>query len=119
LSKSGKLTPSEWAEIHLHTIRGVEILLPLKFLESGFSLVRNHHERYDGTGYPDGLSSDSIPFLARILAVADAFDAMTSKRPYRRPLTFNEAVKEIKLNSGTQFDPDIVETFAQITDSIR
>lgn len=119
LSKPDKLTPSEWAEIHLHPIRGVEIVTPLKFLEAGLSLIRNHHERYDGSGYPDGLSKDSIPLLARILAVADAFDAMTSLRPYRKPYSFDKAISEIKSNTGTQFDPAIVKVFFEIIDHIQ
>lgn len=114
LSKKTELTPTEWAEIHLHTIRGVEMILPLKFLEPGISLIRNHHERYDGKGYPDGLKGDGIPLLARVLSIADSFDAMTSMRPYREPLSFVRAVDEIRYNSGTQFDPGIVKTFIQL-----
>lgn len=119
LAKPAKLTPSEWAEIHLHPIRGVEIVMPLKFLEPGLSLIRNHHERYDGSGYPDGLSRESIPILARILAVADAFDAMTCVRPYRKPLSFEKAVAEIKTNAGTQFDPAVTKAFMEIIDRVR
>lgn len=119
LSKKDRLAPSEWAQIHLHPVRGVEIVRPLKFLESGLSLIKHHHERYDGSGYPDGLSEDSIPILARILSVADAFDAMTSTRPYRRPFAFQRAIDEIKSNSGTQFDPEVVASFLDIIGKIR
>lgn len=119
LSKPEKLTPSEWAEIHMHPIRGVEIVMPLRFLEGGLALIRNHHERFDGHGYPDGLARNSIPLLARILAVADAFDAMTSERPYRRPLKLEKAIDEIKTASGTQFDPAVTKAFLQIVGRIR
>jgi HD-GYP domain-containing protein (c-di-GMP phosphodiesterase class II) len=119
LSKTERLTPSDWAEIHLHPIRGVEIVMPLRFLESGFSLIRHHHERYDGRGYPDGLKKESIPLLARIITIADAFDAMTSKRPYREPLTFEHAMEEIVKCSGTQFDPALVNVFVEIIDKIK
>lgn len=119
LTKTERLTPSDWAEIHLHTIRGVEIIMPLKFLGPGISLIRNHHEKYDGNGYPDGLSGDSIPLLARVVTVADAFDAMTSKRPYRKPLSCKGAVGELRANSGTQFDPEIVEVFTDLMNKER
>jgi len=119
LSKADRLTPTEWAEIHLHPIRGVEIVMPLKFLDMGLSLIRNHHERYDGRGYPDGLRGDTIPVLARILSVADAFDAMTSARPYRDSFSFEKAVSEIKTNSGTQFDPAVTKAFVKIIDRIK
>jgi HD-GYP domain-containing protein (c-di-GMP phosphodiesterase class II) len=111
LSKPERLSPSEWAEIHLHPVRGVEIVSPLKFLDSGLALIRNHHEKYDGSGYPDGISGESIPILARILTVADSFDAMTSNRPYRAPLSTEAAMSEIKAGAGTQFDPVIAKVF--------
>ncbi|NQT07333.1 MAG: HD domain-containing protein [Candidatus Omnitrophica bacterium] len=118
LLKPGRLTPSEWAQMHMHPIRGAEIVLPLKFLEPGISLIRNHHERYDGKGYPDGLGKTSIPLLARILSVSDAFDAMTSIRPYRKPLTHKRAIDEINENSGSQFDPAVTKSFLEIIDKI-
>ena len=109
LSKTEKLTPSDWAEIHLHTIRGVEIVMPLKFLEPGISLIRNHHEKYDGGGYPDGLRGDSIPLLARVVTVADAFDAMTSDRPYRAGMPLEKVVGIFREGRGTQWAADVVD----------
>jgi len=114
LSKPDRLSPSEWAEIHLHPIRGVEIVSPLKFLDSGLALIRNHHEKYDGSGYPDGIAGESIPILARVLTVADSFDAMTSKRPYRAPLSTEAAMAEIRANAGTQFDPVLAGVFVDV-----
>ncbi|MFH1239541.1 MAG: HD domain-containing phosphohydrolase, partial [bacterium] len=108
------LSITEKAQIELHPIIGVRILAPLKFLEYGVAIIRSHHERYDGNGYPDGLRGQSIPMVARILSVADAFDAMTSDRPYRRKMELPMAIKEIELNSGTQFDPVVVEAFLKL-----
>ena len=112
LNKPGLLTPTERAMIELHPVKGAEMLEPLEFLKPAIPIVRHHHERYDGTGYPDGLSRDKIPVMARILACADSFDAMTSDRPYRRrKLTAEEALAEIKNNAGSQFDPHIANSF--------
>lgn len=115
LNKPGRLNPAERAMIELHPVKGVEILEPLEFLKSALPAVRHHHERYDGTGYPDGLDKEKIPLMARILACADAFDAMTSDRPYRRmKFTTEEAITEIKNNSGSQFDPHIASLFIKL-----
>ncbi len=112
LNKPGRLTPAERAIIELHPVKSVEMLEPLEFLRPSIPAVRYHHERYDGTGYPDGLGRNKIPLMARILACADAFDAMTSDRPYRiRKLTVQEALNEVKNNCGSQFDPDIAHIF--------
>jgi putative two-component system response regulator len=115
LNKPGKLNEKEWEQMKLHTVKGAQILAPLNFLDGIIDIVRQHHERYDGKGYPDGRKAEQIYLGSRIIAVADAFDAMTSKRPYRkRPLNRKEAVKELKKNSGTQFDPKIVEIFLKV-----
>lgn len=115
LNKPGRLTSAEMAEIKIHPIRGAEMLEPLQFLRPAIPLVRHHHERYDGKGYPDGLEKDNIPLMARIMACADAFDAMTSDRPYRkRRLSIKEALLEIKDNMGAQFDPKIAKVFIKI-----
>lgn len=109
LLKNGRLTPAEREIILSHSQVGYDILNNLRFYKSGAKLVRYHHEMYDGNGYPQGLRFDSIPIGARILAVADAFDAMTSNRPYRKAMTRQEAINELDRCSGTQFDPHIVK----------
>jgi Response regulator containing a CheY-like receiver domain and an HD-GYP domain len=111
LSKNGKLTPEEYEEIKKHSIIGATILHPIKELSDVAKEVRHHQECYDGSGYPDGLAGNNIPLVARIIGVADAFDAMTTNRPYRKKKTSEEAVRELKAKSGTQFDPIIVSAF--------
>jgi len=111
LNKHGKLTPEEYEEIKKHSIIGATILYPIKELGDVVKEVRHHQECYDGSGYPDGLKGNDIPFIARIIAVADAFDAMTSNRPYRKKKEFESAIQEIKRCSGTQFDPIVVSAF--------
>jgi len=115
LNKPGKLTPTEQAIIEVHPVRGAEMLEPLQFLRPAIPMVKHHHERYDGKGYPDGLDKERIPLMARIMACADAFDAMTSDRPYRKcRMTIKEALLEIKENIGTQFDPKVARAFIRI-----
>ncbi|MCG2705471.1 MAG: HD domain-containing protein [Candidatus Omnitrophica bacterium] len=114
LQKPGPLTPLEMAEVETHPVKGVEMVRSVKFLEKCFSVIRHHHERYDGKGYPDRLKGKEIPVLSRILAVADAFDAMTSKRPYRKGLKIDEAMVEIEKNLGKQFDSNIGSAFLGI-----
>lgn len=114
LRKPGPLTESEKAVIRLHPLKGVNMLTPLKFLKSGLPLIRHHHERFDGDGYPQRLKGADIPIIARIFACADAFDAMTSDRPYRTKLTFSQAIKELEENAGGQFDPCLVKKFIAI-----
>jgi len=119
LSKPASLTPAEWEQIKLHPNTAVEILEPLTFLEDVTKLVKQHHEHYDGTGYPEGRSGDDILLGARIIHLADAYDAMRSARSYRKvPLTKSEAVAEIQKNSGKQFDPKVVEAFLRVVDKI-
>ena len=103
--------------IKKHPTYGNAILGPLKFLGEVSELVKYHHERWDGKGYPDGLGGSDIPVLARIIAVADSYDAMTSNRPYRLARENKEAIDELMRCSGTQFDKDIVDTFRKIYSS--
>ncbi|MDP4093586.1 MAG: HD domain-containing protein [Bacillota bacterium] len=111
LLKPGKLTDQEFEEIKHHTVYGQEILEHIKYLGDIIPAVRHHHERYDGKGYPDGLKGDVTDLNARIISVADAYDAMTSDRPYRKGLSCSIALEEIRSNSGKQFDPLVVKAF--------
>lgn len=111
LSKPGKLTPEEWEDIKSHTIKGAEILRPLEIMDGIVDLVKQHHERPNGGGYPEGLKQDDILLGARIMAVADSFDAMTSDRPYRHAMSREQAINEIKRCSGVMYDPEVVEAF--------
>jgi len=114
LSKPGPLTDEEWAIMRTHPLLGAQILSPVKFLRPALPIVEAHHEKWDGTGYPRGLKYDQIPLGARIFALVDAFDAMTSDRPYRRALSFEQAVSQIARSAGTQFDPDVVSSFVEL-----
>ena len=114
LRKPGKLTPREWAEMKLHPEIGHRILSGILFLENSLPIVLAHQERYDGSGYPRGLKGEKIPLGARIFAVVDMLDAMTSDRPYRKALTYRDAREEIIRNAGIQFDPMVVEAFLTI-----
>jgi len=111
LNKHTSLSPEEFEEIKKHSIIGATILNPIKELSDVAIEVRHHQECFDGSGYPDGVKGDDIPFIARIIAVADTFDAMTTNRPYKKKKTVEEAVLELKNCSGTQFDPVIVSAF--------
>jgi HD-GYP domain-containing protein (c-di-GMP phosphodiesterase class II) len=114
LLKPGRLTESEEAIMRKHPVKSVEILKPLErvpFFRATLPGVRHHHERIDGGGYPDGIQGDHIPLTARILLIADTFDAMTTTRPYRKGLDFDFAYKELKQFSGRQFDPQLVQIF--------
>ena len=111
LNKAGVLSPEDRKIIEHHPIWSDSIIGPIRFLETVQVLVRHHHERYDGSGYPDKLRGDAIPLGARIIAVADAFDAMTSDRSYRKALPHEVALEEIRKGSGEQFDPNVVEVF--------
>jgi len=119
LSKPSSLTPEEFEEIKRHPTTGAQILEPLAFLGGVVDLVKQHHEHYNGTGYPQGLRGDEILPGARIIHVADAYEAMTSARSYRKiPLSREAAVAEIKKNTGTQFDPKVVESFLKIVNNL-
>ena len=112
LQKPGPLTGSERRVMQTHTVLGEQMLSGVTLLQGGgLEVVRSHHERWDGRGYPDGRAGTEIPMPARVFAVADALDAMTSDRPYRRALGWGEAGREILAESGRQFDPDVVEAF--------
>jgi response regulator RpfG family c-di-GMP phosphodiesterase/signal transduction histidine kinase len=114
LNKPGKLTPEEFTLIKEHPVRGESILSPVVELKEIARVVRAHHERYDGTGYPDRLKGHEIPLGARIMAIADTYDSITSERPYRKAASHRYAVKEIIACSGAQFDPEVVQTFLEI-----
>jgi putative two-component system response regulator len=109
LMKAGPLTAEERSSIETHAAIGDRMLVPLAMLESVRPIVRHHHERWDGTGYPDGLAGEQIPLLARIVAVADSVEAMSGDRPYRRPLNKDAVVAELESGSGRQWDPSLVE----------
>ncbi len=114
LNKPSKLSDDEFAFIKEHTVKGEAILRPVVELQQISKIVRAHHEHYDGTGYPDGLKGLEIPIGARIMGVADAYDSITSERPYRKAASHNFAVKEITRCSGGQFDPEVVQNFLEI-----
>jgi HD-GYP domain-containing protein (c-di-GMP phosphodiesterase class II) len=119
LNKPARLTPDEFEKMKEHTTKGATILELVPDLATVIPIVRNHHERWDGKGYPDGLVGKKIPHLARIVAVADAFDAMTSDRPYRKGMAPDMAFAEVERQSGLQFDPDCAEAFLAIRDQIK
>ncbi len=109
LCKPGPLTDDEWTIMRAHPAIGAQIVEPIRFLQGAVEIVFTHHERWDGAGYPTGLVGEQIPLAARVFAVADSFDAMTSDRPYRSALSFDQALEEIRRGAGTQFDPTVVE----------
>jgi len=114
INKRDQLSAEEWRRIKEHPEVGETILKHIASLEGFLPVVRHHHEHFDGAGYPDGLTKEQIPLGARILAVADAFQAMISERPYRRALTTDEALNELQMSSGTQFDPVVVDVFVSL-----
>jgi ribonuclease P protein subunit RPR2 len=117
LYKPGALTKEERELMARHPTIGADIIRGIAFLQDAAKVVRSHHERWDGTGYPDGLRGEEIPIAARVFAVADVFDALTTDRPYRPALTLEEARRMIVLGSGSQFDPSVVSAFNSIDDS--
>ena len=114
LFKTSKLTDEEYALICRHPVTGWEILRDIDFLGDAKLVVRHHHERWDGDGYPDRLAGEAIPLAARVFAVADTLDALTTDRPYRPAASFSDARAEIGRASGTQFDPSVVEAFGRV-----
>ncbi|MCK9432007.1 MAG: HD domain-containing protein [Candidatus Omnitrophica bacterium] len=114
LTKTTKLTDAEYDIIKKHPVKGAQILRPLQVLRPAIPIIMYHHEKYNGTGYPSQLKGGQIPLGARIMSVADAFEAMVYGRPYRQRMDISSAIKEIKRKSGTQFDPKIVEAFLTV-----
>ncbi len=114
LRKEGRLDEEEFAQIREHPKIGARILLRVTAFREALPYVLYHHERWDGSGYPTGKAGKEIPLEARVLAIADAFDAMTSDRPYRRALTRAEALAEVERCAGTQFDPEIARVFLEV-----
>jgi HD-GYP domain-containing protein (c-di-GMP phosphodiesterase class II) len=113
LRKPGRLDPDELAQMREHPVVGARLLADVPFLQPGMTCALRHHEQYDGRGYPEGLAGEDIPVEARVVAVADTFDAMTSDRPYRKGLAVDTALDEIARCAGTQFDPAIADAFVR------
>lgn len=116
LFKPGRLTTAERRIIEQHPVTGSEIVRDIDFLGAAREVIRHHHERWDGTGYPDKLAGDAIPISARIFAVADTLDALTTNRPYRRASTIAQARVIILQGGGTHFDPSVIEAFKELSD---
>lgn len=114
LRKKGPLTDDEWEELKRHPVTGAEMIKDIPYLKPAIPAVRHHHERWDGKGYPDELSGAQIPLAARIVAVADSLDAMTTNRPYHKALSATHAYEEIVNNAGTQYDPEVVKAFQKL-----
>ncbi|HEX9887166.1 MAG TPA: HD domain-containing phosphohydrolase, partial [Longimicrobiales bacterium] len=119
LNKVGPLEPAEIAEIRLHPGTGRRIVQPLLDDDIVLSIVSWHHERWDGSGYPDGLAGESIPLAARLVALTDSLDAMTSPRAYRPARSWDDAVREIRREAGRQFDPSLMGPFDAVLDEMR
>ena len=117
LTKRGPLTPAEWEVMRTHPDVGAHIVTPIRLLGDSVDVVRFHHERFDGGGYPSGLKGEAIPLSARIFSIVDAFDAMTTDRPYRRAMSAEQAVAEVQRCAGTQFDPEVVEAFTLLAEA--
>jgi HD-GYP domain-containing protein (c-di-GMP phosphodiesterase class II) len=111
LTKPGSLTAEEFTVMKAHPVKGGEIVGEIEELGRVADVIRHHHERVDGTGYPDGLRGEAIPLASRIILIADAFEAMTSDRSYRRGFNREAALRELVTHSGTQFDADLVRAF--------
>jgi HD-GYP domain-containing protein (c-di-GMP phosphodiesterase class II) len=111
LNKPGPLSPEEWVLMKQHTIMGDQLLSTIEFPWDVRPMVRGHHERWDGTGYPDGLAGETIPLTARILCIADVFDALTTRRPYRAPSSREQALEIMRRDAGRMFDPELLARF--------
>jgi putative nucleotidyltransferase with HDIG domain len=117
LRKPGELSEEEWVIMRRHPVTGAQIVAPLEFFDDGAVIVRHHHERLDGSGYPDGLKGEAIPLGARIVAVADVYDALTSRRPYRDGLTHAEAVQVLRHEAGQTLDENLVALFVDLLET--
>ena len=114
LRKPGPLTPDEWALMQRHPLVGAQIVAPFEFFTAGAAVIRSHHERMDGSGYPEGLAGDSIPIGARIVAVADVYDALTSDRPYRPAMSTAAALELLAVQAGRGLDRELVALFVEL-----
>ena len=113
LRKPGPLTPEEWSIMRRHPVIGAQIVAPFEFFTTGALVVRHHHERFDGSGYPDGLAGSGIPLGARIVAIADVYDALTSDRPYRPAMSVETALAEVRAQAGRGLDGELVQVFVE------
>lgn len=126
LQKPGKLTPEEFEEVKTHSRAGAEIIDKIKknvaessFLDYARIFAVSHHEKWDGTGYPDGLAGEDIPLLGRLMAFADVYDALVSDRPYKKPFSHEDAVAIIQDGKGKHFDPNLVDIFVEVADEFK
>lgn len=116
LGKPGPLTDDEWGVMRTHPLLGAQIVEPMRFLGEAVQIIRCHHERFDGRGYPSSMKGEEIPLAARIFSVVDSFDAMTSDRPYRQALSIERAMDELHKGKDTQFDPEVVHMFVNLVE---
>jgi HD-GYP domain-containing protein (c-di-GMP phosphodiesterase class II) len=118
LGKPGPLTAAEWRVMRTHPLIGYQMLASIPFMQNAAEIVRSHHEMFDGSGYPEGLKRDQITLPARVFSVVDAFDAMTTDRPYRAAMSIEQAAEELTRMAGTQFDPDVVAAFVPLCERL-
>lgn len=116
VNKLGQLSEDEFAAMKLHCVIGIRILERIEGLQGALPMIKHHHERWNGQGYPDGLAGEDIPLGARIISVAETFDILTSTVPWRQPMTVQGAIDEIRRCSGSQFDPQVVRAFIEVMD---
>ena len=117
LQKSGPLHMDEFMQIKSHPVIGADIIGEIEELREVAKIIRHHHEKYDGSGYPDGLKGEEIPYFSRILTIADIYDALTSRRVYKNEISKQQVLSEMKKNSGIQFDPYLLQVFLDITEN--